>query len=342
MPRWRPTASISSMKIMQGAFFLSLLEHVADAARADAHEHLDEIGARDREEGHVCLARDGARKQGLAGAGRADQQHALRNLAAEPLEFLGIAQVLDDLLKLLLGLVDAGDVVEGHPALALRQQARARLAEAHRLAAARLHLAHHEYPNADEEQQREPRNQDADDAEAALLDRHGGNLHIVGAECLDQLGVVRRVGVEGAAVGVVAGDRVALDRHVLDLPGFDLCQELREREIGGGLPRRRPLKHLKQCYQDQADDDPERQILAEATHRSASDCPRVRLRPTPSVTKQPACGPHAQPLQCTRHSLRGRSIVSSTVSSTVFILQRQHAERCRKPWRQGTRRPKQY
>ena len=160
---------------------LALLEHVAHAARADAHEHLHEIGARDGEEGYVGFARDGAREQRLAGTGRADQQHTLRDPAAEPLELLRITQVLDDLFEFLLGLVDAGHVVEGHPALALRQQARARLAEAHCLAAARLHLAHHEDPDADEEEQREPGNQDADDAEAALVDWNGGNLHVVGA-----------------------------------------------------------------------------------------------------------------------------------------------------------------
>ena len=307
-----------------GRVLLALLEHVAHPARADAHEHLDEIGARDREERHVGFARDGASQQGLAGAGRADQQDALRDLAAEALELLGVAQVLDDLLKLLLGFVDAGDVVEGHAALALGQQPCARLAEAHRLAAARLHLAHHEDPDTDEEQQWEPGDEDADDAQPAFLHRHGGDLHVVGAERLDQLGVVGRVSVEGGAVGVVAGDRVALDRHVLDLPGLDLGQELGEREIGGGLPRGRPLKDLEQRHEDQSDDDPKRQILAEATHRSASGCPRVRTLPAPaSIPRQRVAGgpdPYARLLQCTRHSPHGRSIVSSTLSSTVFIL----------------------
>src|SRR6266700_1843511 len=36
-----------------GCVLLGLLEHVAHAARTDAHEHLDEVGARDGEEGHV-------------------------------------------------------------------------------------------------------------------------------------------------------------------------------------------------------------------------------------------------------------------------------------------------
>ena len=83
-----------------GRVLLALLEHVAHPARADAHEHLDEVGARDGEERHVRLARDGAGKQRLTGAGRADQQHALRDLAAEALEFLRVLQELDDLLQL--------------------------------------------------------------------------------------------------------------------------------------------------------------------------------------------------------------------------------------------------
>ena len=51
-----------------GRVLLALLEEVADARGADADEHLDEVGARDREEGDVRLAGDGAREQRLAGA----------------------------------------------------------------------------------------------------------------------------------------------------------------------------------------------------------------------------------------------------------------------------------
>ena len=76
-PRCRPTASISSMKMMQGAFFLPCSNMSRTRRRADADEHLDEVGTGDGEERHVRLAGDGARQQRLAGAGRADQQHAL-------------------------------------------------------------------------------------------------------------------------------------------------------------------------------------------------------------------------------------------------------------------------
>ena len=61
-----------------------LLEQVAHPRRADADEHLDEFRAGDREERHAGLAGDGARQQRLAGARRADQQHALRQAPAEP------------------------------------------------------------------------------------------------------------------------------------------------------------------------------------------------------------------------------------------------------------------
>ena len=146
-----------------GRVLLGLLEHVAHARGADADEHLDEVGAGDGEERHVGFAGDGARDQRLAGAGRADQQHAARNLAAEPLELAGIAQELDDLLQVLLGLVDAGDVLEGDAAMRLGEQLGARLAEAHRLAAGALHLARQENPHADQRDERQPRDQQRDE-----------------------------------------------------------------------------------------------------------------------------------------------------------------------------------
>ena len=77
-------------------------------------------------------------------------------LAAEPLELAGIAQEFDDLLQVLLGLVDAGDVLEGDAAMRLGQKLGARLAEAQRLAAGALHLARQEYPHADQRDERQP------------------------------------------------------------------------------------------------------------------------------------------------------------------------------------------
>src|SRR6185436_14692436 len=130
------------------------------ARRADADEHLDEIRAADREERNVRFARDRARQQRLAGSRRAHQQDALRDASAELLEFLRFLEELDDLLQLVLGFVDARDVLEGDLLLRARRQLRLALAERERLVAAALHLTHEEDPEADDEKERSPRIKD--------------------------------------------------------------------------------------------------------------------------------------------------------------------------------------
>ena len=89
-------------------------EQLADARRADARVHLDEVRAAGEQERRFRLAGDRSREQRLAGARRADEQHAFRNPAADGGEALGLAQEIDDLLHLLLRFVDAGHVLEGH------------------------------------------------------------------------------------------------------------------------------------------------------------------------------------------------------------------------------------
>src|SRR5207244_6183920 len=78
---------------------LRLLEQVAHAGGADADEHLDEVGARDREERHARLPRDRAREQRLTGAGRPVEEDALRDPRAQRLELLRVLEELLDLLK---------------------------------------------------------------------------------------------------------------------------------------------------------------------------------------------------------------------------------------------------
>ena len=90
-----------------------LLEQAPDAGGAEAGEHLDEGGGRLAEEVGAGLVGDGLGEQRLAGAGRAVQQDALRDLGAQALEALRVGEELDDLAELVLGLVDAGDVVPG-------------------------------------------------------------------------------------------------------------------------------------------------------------------------------------------------------------------------------------
>ena len=143
-----------------GRALLALLEHVAHAAGTDADKHLNEVGARDGEERHPGLAGDGAGKEGLAGSGRADEKHALRNLAPQALEALRVAEELHHLFQLLSRLVDPGDIGEGDLPLALGQEPGAGLAKAHGPPPAGLHLAHEEDPHPDEEEHGEPRDED--------------------------------------------------------------------------------------------------------------------------------------------------------------------------------------
>ena len=91
---------------------LGLLEQVAHARGADADDRLDELRRRRREERHAGLAGDGAREQRLARAGRAGQQDAARDARAELGVLLRVLEEVDHLDELLLGLVDARDVVE--------------------------------------------------------------------------------------------------------------------------------------------------------------------------------------------------------------------------------------
>ncbi len=139
-----------------GRVLLALLEHVAHARGADADEHFHEIGAADAEEGHVGLARDGLGEQRLAGAGRADHEHALGDASAEALEPARVLEELDDFAELFLGLVDAGDVLERHLVAVAGHHARLALAEAEGALARHADLlAEEEIHQADEEDDRQ-------------------------------------------------------------------------------------------------------------------------------------------------------------------------------------------
>mmetsp|Transcript_4107 Transcript_4107/g.10463 ORF Transcript_4107/g.10463 Transcript_4107/m.10463 type:complete len:282 (-) Transcript_4107:535-1380(-) len=90
-----------------------LRKEVTHAARADADKHLDEVGARDAEEGHRRFARRRLGQQRLARARRADEQRALGHARAELCELLRVLEELDELGDLELGLVAARHVLEG-------------------------------------------------------------------------------------------------------------------------------------------------------------------------------------------------------------------------------------
>ena len=187
-----------------GAGGLGLLEEVAHAGGAHAHEHLHEVRARDGEEWHARLAGDGLGEQRLARARRAHEQHAARNLGTHLLEALGFGEEVADLLELLDGLVNAGHVGELDLGTGLLGGLGLGASEAHGLAVLVLHAAH-EVDEHGEHQQR---------------GHHGEH------DRLEPLvaGVVHRVGDGGVArhqlgeaVGAGVGAREALELVILAL-----------------------------------------------------------------------------------------------------------------------------
>src|SRR2546428_310784 len=135
-------------------------EQLADARGADARVHLDEVRSAGEQEGDFRFARDRFREQRLAGAGRSDEQHALRDAAADGGEALRLAQEVDDLLHFFFRLVDAGDVGERHGAL--RRIGFARLA-LERRNAARRHAIERETEHGDEAHAKHERDDEEND-----------------------------------------------------------------------------------------------------------------------------------------------------------------------------------
>ena len=141
---------------------LRLLEQVAHAGRAHADIHLDEVGAGHREERHACLTGHCPRKQRLARAGRADEQHALRHARAQRRELFRCLEELNDLLQLLFFFLRARHVIERGLAFIIPGLTYLRLAEAHDLAGAvdaaerAAHHHAHQDDRTDQQQHRQP------------------------------------------------------------------------------------------------------------------------------------------------------------------------------------------
>src|SRR2546427_3802371 len=206
------------------------------------------------------LARDRLGEQRLPRSRRADEQGALWQPPAQPLELLGILQEVDDLLELLLGLVRAGDVGERHLGRVAREQLRLGLAERKRAVPALLHLTQHENEQAEDQQVR----QEAEEEHAErLLLLAGAHVYALVAQRGDPR-VVRLERQERREVVVVAaadghgGLEAAL--HLLplgDLDGVDvgfveLLGELRVGDLHRLLsPVRRELNERDRAHDQQ-------------------------------------------------------------------------------------------
>ena len=245
---------------------LCLGEHVADPARTDADEHLDEVRTRNGEERNPRLTRNRAGEQGLAGSGRPDQQRTLGDLAAEPREFARVLEKFDDLFEFFARFVDPGDVGKGHSALLFGQLAGAALAKTHR-AAARilLHLTHDEETDPEDQQERE-RLVEQDQPEARLLGFLGLNGDALGDQPLGNLRIGRGGGSKSLPVAELAADhlvsaRPGRGRNRAHIALVDLTDEI---GIGHCFTRRRAsaaVDHLSEQHQSEQNSGPDQQAL---------------------------------------------------------------------------------
>src|ERR671910_457948 len=256
----------------------SVLEQVAHPAGADADEHLHEVGTGDREEGHPGLARHGPGDERLAGAGGADEQHALGDAGPDLREPLGVLEEVDDLADLLLHAVVAGHVGErGARALgAVRLGAAA--PDRHDAAHLALGPALHQPEDADEQRHRdEQRQQRLDPRTPGARELE---LHVVLAE---QRAVVlgrleRAVGRELGAVVELAGDRpvVVVPGDLADLVLLDPGQHLGVLDLVA-VGVRHEARTQEQEGEHDAAEDPDRpawQGVTTTQARSARRAPR--------------------------------------------------------------------
>ena len=154
---------------------LGLFKHVTDTACTDAHDHFDKVRTGNREKRHIGFTRDGPRQQRLTRTRRANQQSTTWNFSAEPLELVRIFQEVDNLNDVVLGFINASNIIEGYAALLLREKLGSTLAKAHGLARARLHLPHQEDRHADNQNCWQPVNHQGTNQAVA---RRVAELHI--------------------------------------------------------------------------------------------------------------------------------------------------------------------
>src|ERR1700686_750945 len=144
-PRWRPTASISSMKTMQGDCFLAF-SNMSRTRAAPTPTNISTKSEPEIEKNGTFASPAIARASSVFPVpGGPPLTPAARDAPAELLELGRITQEVDELAHFLLRFVHARDVAERDLVLVLVEHARARLAERERAAApAALHLAHEE------------------------------------------------------------------------------------------------------------------------------------------------------------------------------------------------------
>ena len=199
------------------SILLPLHEEVSDPRSANPDKHLDKITPGDTEEGDAGLSGNRLGKECLARAGRAYEKDPLRNTPPKLGKLLGILEKLNNLLKLLLRLVDTGDILEGRLMMLLCEELGLALPERHCLTATPLHLSHEEYPDTDKEEHGEPRYEHGHPPRR-LSRRFCRYCYPLFAEVLHKIGIVGSKGLETATTPHLADNITPLYGNLRDLP----------------------------------------------------------------------------------------------------------------------------
>ena len=278
VPAAEPRAAVSSDRVDlideddAGRVGLALLEKIPHPARADPDEHLHEVRSGHGEEGTGGLARYGPGHQRLPGPGRPDEQRALGQPPAQTAELGRILEELDDLLKLLLGLVAPGHVCERHLRRVTGEELRLGLAETEGPRAAALHLAEEEDPEPDDEEPGEDADEHGDPVAAGTLPA-GLDARLL--QLIDErlVRLVREERVEALDLKPVPLDRrtqlalelaALLDRDPHYVSALDLGPELGVRQLLLSLPA--AVHELEDQQRYEHDQSPEGGRPEEAVH----------------------------------------------------------------------------
>ena len=164
-------------------------EQVAHAGGAYTDVHFHEVRTGDGKERDIRLARYGAGQQRFTGAGRADEQDALRDARAQIIELERVLEEFDDLAELLLFLIRTGDVVKGGLALLILGLLNARLAKGEGAVGLIRHgLAHFTRHIQNHQQQHAHQNQRGDHGDPPGVPRAGDVLRL--DRCIRVLAVI--------------------------------------------------------------------------------------------------------------------------------------------------------
>src|SRR6056297_2012181 len=257
-PRCRPTASISSMKTIQGAFFLAC----SNMSRTRLAPTPTNISTKSNP-GMVKTPR----QQRLTGARRANQKRALGDLAAKTAELLRIAQEFDDLFEFLLGLIDAGDIVKRDAAMLFGQHLGLGLAKAHRATlAAALHPVHEINPYVDQQDEWQKRDQEC--LEARLFLRLGVDRDIGLDQHVGQFGILGLDGNVFLAIRAAKAHVFAIQRNLTYIAILNRRDELGilDRLALERVPR--ATEQIEQCQYQQEQNQPEGDISCVAQGNS--------------------------------------------------------------------------